>query len=336
MEDGNPICPEEKFALIAVRCRTVDLPPKLALAPDLLASTTPPVDFGDHWKEWLGSIRAENFQRSHLFLLMTAPSARPDVLDEENHKLHERLRHFLVGLLLAGRTAFEKPDFLLGAYGSRGISVRRIGEHQAANVILGIGSDPITKTSLERAYTIAQQIDAWNRSGSAWRINSVLRNFVETRARVDVPDRIHQFCRCIEGFILPDVGRTARQFKSRTELFIGPGNHDLMGRMYDVRSEVEHLHYQNLIEPSGKHERIEITRHAAILEAVVRTCFTKLLSERSLWPYFRTDGALQRFWSLTDADRRALWGAAIPVVDLIADFQEQWITEEQLGLPACR
>jgi hypothetical protein len=36
--------------------------------------------------------------------------------------------------------------------------------------------------------------------------------------------------------ILPAAGKTKRQFKSRAELFIGPGHHDLMGELYDVRS----------------------------------------------------------------------------------------------------
>ena len=45
-----------------------------------------------------------------------------------------------------------------------------------------------------------------------------------------------------DGLILPDTGKTKQQFKSRTELFIGPSHHELMGDIYDVRSAVEHLH----------------------------------------------------------------------------------------------
>jgi hypothetical protein len=35
---------------------------------------------------------------------------------------------------------------------------------------------------------------------------------------------------------LPDPGKTKQKFKSRTELFIGPRHHDMMGEIYDVRS----------------------------------------------------------------------------------------------------
>ena len=333
MNEERPVQPGNKFALVAIRCRTLDLPPRLKLAPDVFAITSPPVEFGDHWKEWLGTIRYENFQNSHLFFLATAASTNPEILDDENHALHGRLWRLLVGLLLAGRTAFEKPDFLLGAHNNHGLSIRQIGEHQPATVILGIGSHPIEAETLRRAWKIAQQIDDWNGSGSAWRINSVLTNFVETRARPGIPDQIHQFCRCIEGFILPDAGGTKRQFKSRTEMFIGPGKHDLIGQIYDVRSEVEHLHHQKLIEPAGRRERLDLARYAAILEAIARGCFTRLLSTPNLWPHFRTDVALQNFWGLTDAERRSLWGPATQISDLITDFQEDWITDEQLGLP---
>jgi hypothetical protein len=42
---------------------------------------------------------------------------------------------------------------------------------------------------------------------------------------------LHQYCRCIEGLILPDPGNTKKQFRSRTELFIGPKHHVLMGEL---------------------------------------------------------------------------------------------------------
>ena len=334
MNEENLVTPGHKFALLAIRCRRGELPPRLPLAPDVLATTSSPVEFGNHWKEWLGTIRFQNFQDYKLFFITTSMSKNPDILDNENRVLHERLWRLLVGLLLAGRTAFEKPDFMLGAHGSHGLSVRQIGEHELATEILGLGADPIDADTLERAWTIARQIDGWNGCGPAWRINRVLTNFVETRAILDIPDRIHQFCRCIEGFILPDAGDTRKQFKSRTEMFIGPEYHDLMGQIYDVRSKVEHLHHQKLFDPAERGKRLALARYAAILEAIARNCITRLLSTPDLWPHFRTDDALQAFWRLPADERRALWGTAVPPADAIKGFQEDRISDEALGLPA--
>ena len=48
----------------------------------------------------------------------------------------------------------------------------------------------------------------------------------------EIVDRLHQYSRCIDELILPDAGKTKQQFRSRTELFIGPFHHDLMGEIY--------------------------------------------------------------------------------------------------------
>lgn len=326
--------PGYKFALLAIRCRTDNLPPYLPLAPDVLATTSPPVEAGSHWKEWPGTIRFHNFQRSNLFLISTGLSKNPEILDDENRVLHERLWHLLVGLLLAGPAPFDEPIYMLGAHESHGLSVRQIGDHKPAVRILGLGEDPIDADTVGRAWEIARQIDDWNRSGAAWRINRVLTIFVETRAIRDIPDRIHQFCRCIEGFILPDNGKTRKQFKSRTEMFIGPMDHDLMGQIYDVRSKVEHLHHQKLFEPAERDKRLVLARYAVILEAIARRCFTRFLATPDLWPHFRTDDALTKFWQLPADERRVLWGAPISLADSIEDFPKDRISDDDLGLPA--
>ena len=56
-----------------------------------------------------------------------------------------------------------------------------------------------------------------------WRLRRTLQYLYWRHVRLqDTLDRLHQYCRCIDGLILPDAGETKRQFKSRTELFIGP------------------------------------------------------------------------------------------------------------------
>jgi hypothetical protein len=313
----------------------------LQLASEVFATTSPPLELADDLKQWIGTIGYENFKNSNLFLLATSAPRGPGSRDDDHNALRRLLTLSHFGLVLSGRTVFDQTQFVSGVHGEREPSIRQFSGPQQSGYlrseeILGAGGDPITVDALQTAWMIVQQIDEWNSSGSAWRIKNVLRNFVETRANRDIPNQIHQFCRCIEGFILPDAGNTKRQFKSRTELFIGPSNHDLMGKIYDVRSAVEHLHHQKLFEPAGRDERLELARQTAIVEAIARGCLTRLLSKRCLWPHFPTDDALQQFWRLTDAKRRELWGPATPIKDLIPDFRGDWITDEQLGLPGHR
>jgi hypothetical protein len=37
-------------------------------------------------------------------------------------------------------------------------------------------------------------------------------------------NRLYQYCRCIDGLILSEPGNGAKQFKSRTELFMDRAN----------------------------------------------------------------------------------------------------------------
>jgi hypothetical protein len=95
--------------------------------------------------------------------------------------------------------------------------------------------------AIQTAAQLAGQIEAIAKAalaGGHWRLFGTLQIYYEARTTFNILDRLHQYCRCIDGLILPKAGETKRQFKSRTELFIGPRHHDLMGDMYDVRSEL--------------------------------------------------------------------------------------------------
>ena len=73
-------------------------------------------------------------------------------------------------------------------------------------------------------------------------------------------DRLHQYCRCIDGLIVSKQGEAKSQFKSRTELFIGPRHHTLMGETYAVRSDVEHLHENKHLEVFDRNARLDLVK----------------------------------------------------------------------------
>src|SRR5260370_27515078 len=97
----------------------------------------------------------------------------------------------------------------------------------------GATFDEVTPAVLSvAAYSVAaiaelEKMGGFKRIGRIWRIyQSALTN-------PDPLERLHQFCRCIEGFILPDIGKTPSQFQFRTELFLGLRRHELMRSLYD-------------------------------------------------------------------------------------------------------
>lgn len=115
---------------------------------------------------------------------------------------------------------------------------------------------------------------------------------MEARTTGDILERIHQDSRCIDGLILPKPGKTTQQFKSRSELFIGPGHHDTMGEIYDVRSAVEHLHENRYLETFDRQLRLELLKKEAIIEYIARTALAQIVVNSSLWPHFSNTPAL--------------------------------------------
>jgi hypothetical protein len=90
----------------------------------------------------------------------------------------------------------------------------------------------LLKSEIEEAARLARRAGSGRRdtSRSHWRFCRALTRYVETRSLRDDMERLHQYCRCIEGLIMAEPGKALKQFKSRTELFIGPRHHDLMAR----------------------------------------------------------------------------------------------------------
>jgi hypothetical protein len=170
-------------------------------------------------------------------------------------------------------------------------------------------------------------------AGGAWRLFRTLHIYTDARAAHDILDRIHQYCRCIEGLILPAVAKTRQQFKSRTELFIGPHLHEMIGDTYDVRSSVEHLHENSYLEDFDREVRLDLLRKERFVEHIARHALARVLADRNLWPHFGNAAGLTTFWALLAADRRQIWRDPINPLDALAYFDPKYIHDGLLGGP---
>ena len=91
----------EKYVLVGL---SVKLEGNLSIGnitPNLSVLAGKRFDAPANWREWLGSIRAGEVEDCNLFLLSKMTSAAPDVMNAEDQKLQQSVRHFYVGLLLA-------------------------------------------------------------------------------------------------------------------------------------------------------------------------------------------------------------------------------------------
>jgi hypothetical protein len=327
----------DKYAVIALAVSLDGAVPFQQMTPHHWVFADERFNMPPHWSEWLGTIRTREVEGSNLFLLSKAPATAPDILDGENVELKRMAGHFYSGLLLASPFApAHSPVMLSGSRRNGEIGVRSQDNYEPGIPSVVRHYPPVTFTDLHLAARLAEQIAAIETaplSGGHWRLFRVFHLYLEARTIRDNMDRLHQYCRCIDGLIVPDIGKTRNQFKSRTELFIGPRHHTLMGNTYDVRSSVEHLHENRYLEVYERNARLDLVKKLEMMEYIARKALVRILLDSNLWPHFANTAALQAFWALEESERRKLWGDIIDPSDALADFDPRHISDHQLGGP---
>jgi hypothetical protein len=331
IEDG------EKYALVGLNVKIDAHLPQGKIASNLWVLTGTTFNVPPHWQKWLGSIRAEEVESCNLFLLSKLASLLPNVLDAENQKLQQRVQNSYFGLLLASTFApADRPVMLTGSWHDGEIDVRQQHDFDTPVPCIFRPYPPVLPDDIQLAAQLGEKLEALATApllGGHWRLFSILDIYVKSRTSGDILDRLHQYCRCIDGLILPNAGETKRQFKSRTELFIGPRHHDLMGELYDIRSAVEHLHENRYLESFDRATRLDLVKREAIAEHIARTALVRIIGDDTLWPHFANTETLGVFWTLKPDERQLIWGDPINPLEAIADFNPEHIHDGRLGAP---
>jgi hypothetical protein len=325
----------EKYGLVGLEVKLDhDVQPGL-VAPRLWIANGTHFQIPTHWREWLGSIRAEQVDAANLFLVSKLSSKHPEVLDDENKRLLELASLFYVGLLLASRfSTAHKPIVLTGACREGEVDIRQQTEFEAPIPRLFRPYPKLTAEEIETGARLADKIKRIEHAqlqNGHWRLFRVLHLYQETRAKPDILERLHQYARCIDGLILPSVGQTARQFKSRTEIFIGPHHHKLMGEIYEVRSAVEHLHENRYLENFDRETRLNLARKEAIIEHISRLSISRIVENPALWQHFANTTSLGAFWSLPMAERQDIWGDPIDPLVALDGYDQKFVHNGMLG-----
>lgn len=335
--DINPqfIAPGEKFGLLALEISAVGMPAR----PQKVGRThwvagRPIVDFDDHWREWLGSLRHEDLQDATIFVVDKIPSKAPTILNGESQLLMNRTPQLLTGLLLTGRFAVPREPLLMtGGNEKDKTDIRQVTNLDAHPYVSGLDLHDITFDQVKRAARIADSFADLSEMKGFERLSRILGTFVDARTSIEPLDQLHQFCRCIEGLIIPAAGQSRAKFQSRTQLFIGNKHQQLMAKMYDARSAVEHLNDHLMVLQAGRPERIELIRQSIIAENIARKCLARIHETPALWPHFQSDTALMAFWKLPEDERQKIWGSPFDPEDILVDFDPASIQNHQIALP---
>lgn len=338
MEASNPItwlATNEKYAILGLDCEASLTQPAMELNGGLIAFSRETFQLPRHWRDWLGAIRSEEIEAFGLYLVAKQNSRSPTILDGENQELTRRLGHFYAGLQLERRLHLPRAPFLAsgGWNVHEGVDVREFSSLETTgagivNDLTGVSSQTLNNAAATAARLAALVLE---RTTPHWRLMRCLAIFQRACGSNDILDRIHQFTRCVEGLIAATQGNTKRQFKSRTEVFVGPQHHDLMGEIYDLRSDVEHLHENRHLETYDRVRRIRLGELEAIAEWVARSCLKRIILEPSVTSHFASEIALHDFWAFDPAARRSIWGPSIDPTTPLNGFNADYVSDEELG-----
>lgn len=326
----------QKFSFVGLSVNVDDkLPQDMPFQQGLWATRQLPVALDDEWKKWIGSIRSERIAEDcNLFLCAAMDSVEPGVLDHENKQLDSAVMRLFDGLMLTGNVNTTATPILIGgAYQHDGLTVRSISDLRRPLIPAGVDYDDVTADMMALAYLHTMGRINFEKTTSYDRIARVLFIYDNAVVTQFIHERLHQFCRCVEGMILPAVSKTTKQFVSRTELFVGPSQHDTMRVLYEMRSKVEHMHdYDWPIGLAERDRRLLVMRRAAMVEELARLCISRFLVTEDVWPYYASPDQLAQFWALPAADRQKLWGPPFDLNAIDGKFDPAEFTDELLGL----
>lgn len=327
----HPFQTKSKFAMVTVNNVYTDLPAAAFQLSDgtSVLPAVPVPDLGI-WKEWIGSIRMERLGRANLVLFLEEPSDNPEILDAVHQRLDKDLS--LLFYMLHLRTGIEiadGADLLCGSSVNRVPGIRQMSQMPAFHHSKGWKRAPVTTDWLEDAVSLRAGVTAMETDKTRFRrvirgLNTLFNGLKETGQ-----DRLHQFVRSLEALILPDIGRTEKQFVHRCQTFARAGDDTraLLVEAFAMRSDTEHLNpWDEAVQSYPADQRDDVCWHRTRqIEHLASDAYSRLLRDAAIRQHFETEAAIAAFWKLPDDQRRALWGKPHDIAkEPIVQKYDQW------------
>ena len=296
------------------------VPDNLELGNGLWVLSRVPIEISDHWRAGLGSWKLEDIERCSFVLATTVPSQAPQNFDHENMDLIRRLKHLLYGLLLQGVPYYETGFSFSGANVDGDIQIRDFGELPDYVSSFDLPCLRVGITEIKCATYLAEQLEPIGQVGEdGARLRRGLKALFRGSEETEGGDRLHQFVRALEALVKPDIGNTKTQFTHRAQTFALAGleTRNTLLQIFDIRSQVEHMHSPLNALDGTEEERIALanrrTRQADMLS---RFAFSHLLKSEQLSEIFRTDINIEAFWRIKDHDRVLIWGDRLDLIKI--------------------
>lgn len=323
---------QNKFALLTFNNVYVDLPPEAFRLSDGSTWIMPgvPVRSLGIWKEWIGSIRMERLEKANLVLFVEEPSDNPEILDAVHQRLGNDLSWLFYLVHLKSGIECNSAYLLCGSSEQGAPRIRQMRQLPTLFQSKGYRRAPITQEWLEDALALRAGVMTMEANKAA-EFRRVIRglNTLLCGLKEQGPARLHQFVRSLEALILPESGRTKKQFAHRCQTFAHAGDdtHDLLLEAFAIRSATEHLHeWDRAVQRYPADEREDVCWHRTRqIEQLAYDAYSRLLRDDALREYFRSDATITAFWKLSADKRQSLWGKPLDItLESFVQKYDQW------------
>jgi hypothetical protein len=314
-----------------------------------VSNTQNALELQPHWIEWLGTIQADAFRNSSLYITAVRQSRQEsgDIPAHEALDKRVRLLHFALTLLGCG----NNTHVLMVGGDSYGDSLH-IGPVRSGLTpcfppyyrkprkieIADIEQAAIILTNLELIYSHAPgRLFRRLRKG----FNVWIRGAEEG---LEWNERLHSFVRAAEAIFKPTTARQQskqnrkrskpqkRTWRQITQTFVARGqavlghskkSEKLLRQLYEIRSSVEHVKdvTPTVRKPRGISPQEAFGFRALQCEILASTIYKRILSSPDLMDAFSTDTKVEGFWRRAEPKRQRAWGGPI---DLEAEARQQF------------
>ena len=305
---------QEKFALVAVENVYTAFPNKdykHQLSDGTWILGRIPVAIDGYWKEWIGTIGIEQLENSNLIMMYREDSATPNVIDEHDERLKRRISQTFSLLQLSGVIEYRGANLLSGYFFEGKSEIRQMSKLPFFYQTRGCTRSPVTIERLETATELRKVIEAMESTPEDFkRVKWGWMVLMDGLQKMHGEERIHQFVRSLEALIVPETGRTNRQFIHRCQTF-AKANEDarqILDEAFKLRCMAEHLNdWEQALESSPEDDREIIALHRTRqLEQLSSFAYARILKSDTVRNHFINETSQREFWGQPDNTRRYL------------------------------
>lgn len=252
-----------------------------------------------NWREWLG-LQWKDVVTSNAIIEVKAETVSPEVLDAENQKLEFECRQLWLSAMLTGPFYLDNAYFLTGSEIDNEIRIRQFFKfdrwfNPGNKFVREIKECDIAlwKNNFQQIKKIYKQ------KGSFLRFKRGLRCFLKGCSEQQVDFRLPYFVRSLEALIVPDIGKTAKQFKKRVSKwcrtqkenkYFSDKSQELLSEIYEIRSKFEHMHDAEVLLD------IQLLRSYQC-EEIARNAYQAILLCDAELQQFDKDEAIKKYWN---------------------------------------